>query len=672
MEKVKKRNGTIVSYDSEKIANCIRKACKDVKDTMSKEELKQIVSEIEERLSGIKVPGVERIQDTVESVLMKTKHEKAAKAYIIYRSEHAKIRDTQQTLIDKMMEVTFKTGEESDYKRSNANIPSDTTMGSMLIYGTTVSNYFNDNYVYPKKYIAADRKGLIHIHDKDFSMLTWNCVTGDTLTTIKENGKLMFVPMNYFDSLFGNDNEVVDVSDKDLQVLSKNSNFTKIKHIMRRKEAEKIYKITMGNQKSISATADHILEVTRNGQTLETTVKELQVGDVLPLTIYPENDTPLTELNLIEAFGKDNTSVIIKNSKLIRRSILWKDKKKLEEILHKNHPEYKMVTLSTICLTIADYYDAKHLISTDLDEHDLQLSVRQGKSAIPAILPINEDLGKFIGYILSEGHVSKADLNIVFANTDRNILDEFISICSRLFPNAHIAEYSGGNSPCKKITLLGSVIVKLFEGILANKDKSTNISLPDWIKYANKDFIIALVTAEIDGDGVYSARDATASSNSKEYLLQLQEILTLHNIQSKVFVSSKAGSDGEINGHKFIRNYDTYTLKISSEDYDKFFTVAKNSSKRIVLAYKADENARNNIIRFGKVKSIEELPFNGYVYDFETEDHFFDANGFSSHNCLQMDLQRLLEGGFKIGDSYIREPQGIRSYASLACIALDF
>jgi ribonucleoside-triphosphate reductase len=41
-------------------------------------------------------------------------------------------------------------------------------------------------------------------------------------------------------------------------------------------------------------------------------------------------------------------------------------------------------------------------------------------------------------------------------------------------------------------------------------------------------------------------------------------------------------------------------------------------------------------------------------------------------NCLQMDLQRLLEGGFKIGDSYIREPQSIRSYASLACIALDF
>jgi ribonucleoside-triphosphate reductase len=37
-----------------------------------------------------------------------------------------------------------------------------------------------------------------------------------------------------------------------------------------------------------------------------------------------------------------------------------------------------------------------------------------------------------------------------------------------------------------------------------------------------------------------------------------------------------------------------------------------------------------------------------------------------------MDLQRLLAGGFKIGDSFIREPQSIRSYASLACIALDY
>ena len=40
-------------------------------------------------------------------------------------------------------------------------------------------------------------------------------------------------------------------------------------------------------------------------------------------------------------------------------------------------------------------------------------------------------------------------------------------------------------------------------------------------------------------------------------------------------------------------------------------------------------------------------------------------------NCLQVDLQKTFKDGFKIGNSYIREPQSIRSAASLACIVLQ-
>ena len=180
MQKVRKRNGKTVNYEPQKIAECIKKANNDSKDVrMNNTEIGNIVAQVEKELEDTKIPSVEHIQDVVENVLMKTDHVHTAKSYIVYRAEHAKIRDTHEDLMKQMMEVTFQSGEDSDYKRSNANIQSDSVMGTMLIYGTTVSNYFSDNYVIPKKFIDAHRAGLIHIHDKDFSNLTFNCLQLD-------------------------------------------------------------------------------------------------------------------------------------------------------------------------------------------------------------------------------------------------------------------------------------------------------------------------------------------------------------------------------------------------------------------------------------------------------------------------------------------------------------
>lgn len=40
-------------------------------------------------------------------------------------------------------------------------------------------------------------------------------------------------------------------------------------------------------------------------------------------------------------------------------------------------------------------------------------------------------------------------------------------------------------------------------------------------------------------------------------------------------------------------------------------------------------------------------------------------------NCLQMDLEKLFKGGFSTGHGHLREPNSIRSYAALACIAIQ-
>lgn len=60
-------------------------------------------------------------------------------------------------------------------KGENANIDADTSMGTMLKYGSEGAKYFVDNYILPKDIAAAHKNGDIHIHDKDFYMLTETC-----------------------------------------------------------------------------------------------------------------------------------------------------------------------------------------------------------------------------------------------------------------------------------------------------------------------------------------------------------------------------------------------------------------------------------------------------------------------------------------------------------------
>ena len=186
MRKVKKRNGKIVDYNSEKIFNAIKNANRDSKDRrMNTKDIKRLVRQVEENLKKINIPNVEKIQNTVEMVLMNSGWQVTAKSYIIYRAEHAKARDAASDLMDSLRNLTFKSAKEMESRRDNANINTDTAMGTMLKYGTETSNYFNDNFIIPKKFVDAHRDGLIHIHDKDFLTITYNCCQIDIIKLFK-------------------------------------------------------------------------------------------------------------------------------------------------------------------------------------------------------------------------------------------------------------------------------------------------------------------------------------------------------------------------------------------------------------------------------------------------------------------------------------------------------
>ena len=181
-ETIKKRNGTPVPFDIKKISSAIHKANDAAMvEAISPLEFEKLVTEIVESIPHGQIPNVEQIQDLVEEKLIEHGYAKTAKAYILYRAEHTKVRKTEADLVNIYRELTFTSAADADIKRENANIDADTSMGTMLKYGSEGANYFVDNYILPKDIAAAHINGDIHIHDKDFYMLTETCCQIDLL-----------------------------------------------------------------------------------------------------------------------------------------------------------------------------------------------------------------------------------------------------------------------------------------------------------------------------------------------------------------------------------------------------------------------------------------------------------------------------------------------------------
>ena len=187
IDKIQKRNGKMVDFDSMKILNAISRASKAVDgEPMNQEDLFYLTQKVCRRLDPDTVITVEDVQDLVEETLIQFGYSKTAKAYILYRAEHTKIRQTEADLMDIFNKLTYSSAMDEDIKRENANIDGDTAMGTMLKYGSESAKYFVDNYVLPKDVAAAHINGDIHIHDKDFYMLTETCCQIDLIKLFKD------------------------------------------------------------------------------------------------------------------------------------------------------------------------------------------------------------------------------------------------------------------------------------------------------------------------------------------------------------------------------------------------------------------------------------------------------------------------------------------------------
>ncbi len=138
VQQIRKRDGRVVPFHENKIADAINKAFAATYKPGYEETAAKLAHEVASVLEveGKDCPEVEHIQDIVERVLMDNGYVQTAKAYILYRAERSRAREMNTRLMKIYEDITFSAAKDNDIKRENANIDGDTAMGTMLKYGS--------------------------------------------------------------------------------------------------------------------------------------------------------------------------------------------------------------------------------------------------------------------------------------------------------------------------------------------------------------------------------------------------------------------------------------------------------------------------------------------------------------------------------------------------------
>ena len=208
VKKVVKRNGDIVVFDPGKITKAVGKALAatgegNLKDAQRVSE--KVVQLLNKSYKKGSIPKIEEIQDLVERVLMVLDFEETAKAYILYREQHRKIRETEESLKE-AVSLVDKYIQEIDWKvKENANMAYSLQGLNNYVSSIVSSNYWM-NRVYSKDIREAHESGDFHIHD--LQLVAAYCCGWDLQDLLRRgftgvSGKVACKPAKHFGSALG-------------------------------------------------------------------------------------------------------------------------------------------------------------------------------------------------------------------------------------------------------------------------------------------------------------------------------------------------------------------------------------------------------------------------------------------------------------------------------------
>jgi hypothetical protein len=614
IEKVQKRDGTIVPFDQNRIIEAIFKALTasgEGNGKRAKRLSNKVVQILNRRFKKGEIPHVEQIQDIVEEVLILEGLVKTAKAYILYREQRRRIREAiavSEEAVDRLDQYIEKLDWEV---QENANMAF--SLQGLNHYGVSyiIKKYWL-NKIYPPEIREAHDSGDFHIHNLD--TLGPYTFFGKETVIAKLSGDIKLLSLeNLYEEisepeiLLNEKDEAFAKYPKDLFVLDRKG-WTKVLRMVRKKKDREMRFIKSEQGQSVIVTDNHPFIVKENSETSEKEIeaREVQVKNHLILSCHIPS--------------------LLSDEKLFFKKHIYL----AEELLKRNYENFFL-----------EGFDWKDFIKNWGGSLRVEGTISTSNSAnsLDNKLELTEDLGYLLGFFIAEGNYDSWRLRIT--TSEKEIIEKIQRICTRLGVRSYVKEKEGET---KDISINSSTLKLVFEKIFQIKPLSKNKNLPFDILTYNLDFIRGLIAGIIDGDGSLSTEKTQIiiRVTSRTMLEQLAILLQFFGIVPRTGASTKdIGKKNLLRGKEIIQNYPLYRLTFSKKENVDFPSFKYRKAKPAKKHWRSEDYGWNRVLN----NEITTIP-DKFIYDITTESNTFLCNSLLVHNCVGWDLYDLLIKGF--------------------------
>ncbi len=379
----------------------------------------------------------------------------------------------------------------------------------------------------------------------------------------------------------------------------------------------------------------HPLIVKENEEYNVKLANEIKIDDEIPVisklpTLYED-----IKFNLIDLFKdkKLNIRVKVKNGS-------WRD--------YKKYISKKYLGVKVSNFLYWDYLPLdKYLLIRDklnFDESNLYLVTGRGHSIskVSALIELNREFARLIGYYLSEGSITKdKSIRVRFTinQEEKEFQQDLEEILKKL--NLNYSIYDDKNSNSRTIKVSNQLFGKLLEYLEVGKN-SYDVNIPDKIMFNNEKVKKEVLKGIFRGDGGFSYPRKISYFTSSKKLFQ-QIILLLKNFDIIPHIQKREGL------------LEIYSLEDLKKCRDFFLDNRKRRLLEAINNTKTSIKSKNHQKADGlfivKIKEIEKFEKEESIYSLEVKNihNYITTNGIITHNCIGVDPYYLTHKAQEIG-----------------------
>jgi len=605
---IKKRDGRVELFEVEKITNVIRKAgaATGEFDYKIAQKLTLKVLNLAQQAIPREIPTVEEIQDVVEEVLLSSPYRKTAKAYIIYREQHAGIREitakADVDLVDQYLEkIDWQVNENSNMSFS--------LQGLNNYVSSEISKIYWMRKIYTPEVRQAHSNGDFHIHD--LNLLSVYCVGWDLFDLLVEGfkgaqGKIESKPakhlrsalgqiVNFFYTLQG-EAAGAQAFSFDAQtpiVIKRNSNIEII-------TLEMLFNDYKHHTKELNKSEVIFTENIYRRYSIDDADKRKYLDSRLP------SEPILFLLDQIEVFTEKG---FVPLNAISRHKIGSKN----DELLIIETEDGNILRITRSHPVILSNGTIKR--GNELNEGDELLSTNLRADFPSGKIELQSDFAYLIGFMIAEGcwgHQTK-DYSIISQKKNTEGRKKIEHILKKLkIPYHENEEFN--------IVFGTTRMGRFIRNRLKLQEGSHRKNLPAFVFDLTKENIGDIISGIIDGDGdVDRGRIVRIHSTSYTLLMQLKQILGILGINSTVRYTTYKNAK---------KNWkDAYVIRFHVDE--EHIPIFRQSIKLQNVKIKVKESPK---FSSEVVKIIEAKNNSEYVYDITTENEHFLINNIVVHN----------------------------------------